>query len=102
MEVPKEVALKPASEWKYIGVTKLKRLDTQMKVTGTAGFGIDTRVPGMLYAESSNGTSQGGKIANMMILEPKICLVLRQLFSIQEVLQLLLIHIGTLKKLKTY
>ena len=64
MEVPKEVALKPASEWKYIGNTKLKRLDTQMKVTGTAGFGIDTRVPGMLYAAVQMPPMMGGKIAN--------------------------------------
>ena len=62
MEVPKEVALKPASEWKYIGNTKLKRLDTQ--VTGTAGFGIDTRVPGMLYAAVQMPPMMGGKIAN--------------------------------------
>ena len=64
MEVPKEVALKPASEWKYIGNTKLKRLDTQMKVTGTAGFGIDTKVPGMLYAAVQMAPQQGGKVAN--------------------------------------
>ena len=46
------------------GNTKLKRLDTQMKVTGTAGFGIDTRVPGMLYAAVQMAPQQGGKIAN--------------------------------------
>ena len=50
MEVPKEVPLKPKSEWKFIGNVKQARLDTEAKVLGTAGFGIDTRVPGMLYA----------------------------------------------------
>jgi len=50
MEVPKEVPLKPKSEWKFIGNVKQARLDTKAKVLGTAGFGIDTRVPGMLYA----------------------------------------------------
>ena len=35
-----------------------------MKVTGTAGFGIDTRVPGMLYAAVQMAPQQGGKIAN--------------------------------------
>ncbi len=49
-EVPKDVPLKPKSEWRFIGNVKQARLDTKAKVTGTAGFGIDTRVPGMLYA----------------------------------------------------
>ena len=35
-----------------------------MKVTGTAGFGIDTRVPGMLYAAVQMPPMMGGKIAN--------------------------------------
>jgi len=50
VEVPKDVPLKPASEWKVIGNAKVARLDTVAKVNGTAGFGVDTRVPGMLYA----------------------------------------------------
>lgn len=64
MEVPKEVQLKPVSQLKYVGNSKIKRLDTVAKVTGTAGFGIDTRVPGMLYAAVQMPPMMGGKVAS--------------------------------------
>jgi isoquinoline 1-oxidoreductase beta subunit len=62
MEVPKEVPLKPASQFKIIGNTKQKRLDTAMKVRGTAGFGIDTRIPGMKYAAVAMAPMMGGSL----------------------------------------
>jgi len=62
MEVPKEVPLKPASQFKVVGKTKQKRLDTAMKVRGTAGFGIDTVVPGMKYAAVAMPPMMGGSL----------------------------------------
>ena len=62
MEVPKEVPLKPASQFKVVGNTKQKRLDTAMKVRGTAGFGIDTRIPGMKYAAVAMAPMMGGSL----------------------------------------
>ncbi len=50
LEIPKEVDLKPSSEWKYIGNSQFRRLDTKDKVTGQAKFSIDTKLPGMRYA----------------------------------------------------
>ncbi len=47
--VPKEVKLKDPSEFRLIG-KPLVRIDTPSKVNGTAQFGIDVRVPGMVYA----------------------------------------------------
>ncbi len=64
MEVPKDPALRPASQFKYVGNTKIKRLDTEAKVRGTAQFGIDTRVPGMLYAAVAMPPMIGGKVAS--------------------------------------
>ncbi|HWQ37544.1 MAG TPA: molybdopterin cofactor-binding domain-containing protein [Burkholderiales bacterium] len=64
MEVPKDVPLKPSSQFKYVGNTKIKRLDTEAKVKGTAQFGIDTRVPGMLYAAVAMPPMIGGKVAS--------------------------------------
>jgi isoquinoline 1-oxidoreductase beta subunit len=64
MEVPKDVPLKPASQFKYVGNAKVKRLDTEAKVKGTAQFGIDTRVPGMLYAAVAMPPMIGGKVAS--------------------------------------
>jgi isoquinoline 1-oxidoreductase beta subunit len=48
-EAPKEVKLKARSEYKLIG-KPLRRLDTPMKTNGAAVFGIDKKLPGMLYA----------------------------------------------------
>lgn len=62
MEVPKDVPLKPAKEFKIVGNKAQKRLDTPMKVAGTATFGIDVRVPNMLYAAVAMPPMIGGKV----------------------------------------
>ena len=49
LPAPKDVVLKKTSEYKLIR-KPLKRLDTPMKTNGTAIFGIDKTLPGMLYA----------------------------------------------------
>jgi isoquinoline 1-oxidoreductase beta subunit len=49
LETPKEVKLKSRSEYKLIG-KPLLRQDTPLKTNGTAVFGLDKRIPGMLYA----------------------------------------------------
>ena len=64
MEVPKDVPLKPSSQFKVVGNMRQKRLDTVAKVNGTAQFGIDTRVPGMLYAAVAMAPMIGGKVAS--------------------------------------
>ncbi len=62
LEPPKDVPLKPASSFKVIGNAKQKRLDTPAKVAGQPMFGIDTRVPGMLYAACALNPYFGGKV----------------------------------------
>jgi len=47
LEVPTEVAIKSRSDWRLIG-KPTARLDTPAKVNGSAGFGVDVRVPDML------------------------------------------------------
>lgn len=49
LPVPEKVALKDPAHFKYLGKPQ-KRLDTPMKVDGSAKFGIDMRVPGMVFA----------------------------------------------------
>ncbi|MEP6772757.1 MAG: molybdopterin cofactor-binding domain-containing protein [Polaromonas sp.] len=46
---PGDVVLKSRADWKLIGRSAL-RLDVPAKVNGTAVFGLDVRLPGMLYA----------------------------------------------------
>src|SRR5213594_1756434 len=47
--LPHDVPLKDPKEWKILG-TRVRRLDTPPKVDGSAQFGIDVKVPGMLVA----------------------------------------------------
>ena len=56
-----EPAIKTPDQFKLVG-TSLKRIDTPLKVTGAARFGIDTRLPGMVYAAAANCPVFGGKL----------------------------------------
>ncbi|MDA1315274.1 MAG: molybdopterin-dependent oxidoreductase [Acidobacteria bacterium] len=47
--VPQRVRLKEASEFRLVG-QPIKRLDTPAKVRGRAKFGIDVRIPNMVFA----------------------------------------------------
>ncbi len=60
---PGNVALKDPSQFRLIG-KPTKRLDTPAKVAGTATFGIDVRMPGMLYAVVARCPVFGGKVAS--------------------------------------
>ena len=62
MPAPAKPALKPWQSFKVIG-TSPKRLDTKLKVTGKADYGIDIRVPGMQYAVLERCPVFGGKVA---------------------------------------
>ncbi len=58
---PAAPALKNPSQYRLIG-KPLKRLDTPEKVDGSAQFGIDVRLPGMLYAVVARCPVFGGKV----------------------------------------
>jgi isoquinoline 1-oxidoreductase beta subunit len=57
---PKEPKLKPAKDFKIVGKW-VKRRDTAAKVDGSAEFGIDVKLPGMLYAALAQCPVIGGK-----------------------------------------
>jgi isoquinoline 1-oxidoreductase beta subunit len=58
---PKEVALKPADKFTIIGKPQ-RRKDTPAKVDGTAVYGIDVKLPGMLYAALAQSPTLGGSV----------------------------------------
>ena len=62
--VPTKPQLKSPNDFKLIG-TRVKRLDTPAKVNGTATFGIDVKVPGMLVAVVARPPAFGGKLAKL-------------------------------------
>ena len=66
-EVPipalESIRLKDPSQFRYIGTGKLKLVDAKDIVTGKAQYGMDTRLPGMLYAVVARPPVYGGKVA---------------------------------------
>jgi isoquinoline 1-oxidoreductase beta subunit len=63
LPVPQNVPLKTPSQYNLIGKAT-KRLDTPDKVNGSAHYGIDVRLPGMLYAVVVRCPVFGGKVAS--------------------------------------
>lgn len=60
-EVPASVRLKAPDEFRIIG-KPTKRLDTPDKVCGKAVFGLDIRVPGMMFASIERGKVIAGRV----------------------------------------
>jgi isoquinoline 1-oxidoreductase beta subunit len=61
LDIPKNVVLKKKSEYKLIR-KPLQRQDTPLKTNGTAVFGIDKMIPGMLYAMVERNPRLRGKV----------------------------------------
>lgn len=61
---PSEVPLTPREQRRIIG-TDVRRLDTPAKVDGSAVFGLDVRVPGMLVAQVVRPPELGGAVASI-------------------------------------
>jgi isoquinoline 1-oxidoreductase beta subunit len=64
LPVPKDVALKSPNEFRLIG-KPLARLDTPSKVDGSAEFGLDVKLPGMLHAAIALSPVLGGKVGSV-------------------------------------
>jgi isoquinoline 1-oxidoreductase beta subunit len=62
-ELPKitEAELKRPSQFRLIGREDIKRTDVPSKVNGTAKYGIDAQVPGMVYAAVLESPMEGAK-----------------------------------------
>ncbi|HTW86178.1 MAG TPA: molybdopterin cofactor-binding domain-containing protein [Candidatus Sulfotelmatobacter sp.] len=63
LPVPTNVPLKDPAQYTVIG-TSPKRLDIDAKVRGTAQFGIDVVLPGMLYANIQKSPTFGGTVVS--------------------------------------
>jgi isoquinoline 1-oxidoreductase beta subunit len=64
LEVPKDVALKDPSKFTIVGKVA-NRLDNPDLLKGKSQYGIDVRVPGMLYAVVLHSPVFGGKVATL-------------------------------------
>src|SRR5213082_3571572 len=56
------IRLKDPAQFRYIGKGDLKLVDAKDIVTGKAQYGMDTRLPGMLYAVVARPPVYGGKV----------------------------------------
>ena len=63
MPVPEKPSLKDPKDFKIVG-KRTKRLDSPAKVNGTAQFGIDVKLPGMVYASIEQCPVIGGKVVS--------------------------------------
>lgn len=61
--IPSPIPLKNKVDFKYIG-KQSKRLDSQLKVTGKAVYGIDIELEGTRYAVVSRALAYGSKVNN--------------------------------------
>jgi len=64
LPVPKQVALKAQADWKLAG-KPLARVDIPDMVTGRTRYGIDTQLPGMVYAAIAQCPVPGGRLKSL-------------------------------------
>jgi len=67
---PADAPLKDPKDFKLIG-TRVPGVDNKKIVTGTALFGIDVKLPGMLYATYTKCPTFGGKVVSANLDEVK-------------------------------
>jgi isoquinoline 1-oxidoreductase beta subunit len=81
--VPSEAPLKDPKDFTILG-KPLPKLDTPLKVDGSAKFGIDIRVPGMLFASIEKCPVFGGKVATFDASKAKAVPGVRHVLQLDE------------------
>ncbi|MBT8534445.1 xanthine dehydrogenase family protein molybdopterin-binding subunit [Polynucleobacter paneuropaeus] len=65
LPLPEKPALKSPANFMVIGKESMRRLDTPAKVSGTAVFGIDVKIPGMAIASLAQCPVIGGALRSV-------------------------------------
>jgi isoquinoline 1-oxidoreductase beta subunit len=97
LPVPEKVELKAASQFKLIG-TPAKRLDTHLKVNGSAVYGIDVKLPGMKVATLAQSPVFGGKLRSVDDSKTKAVRGVRQVVRLDDCVAVVADHMGAAKK----
>ena len=97
LQVPDKVTLKDPKDFTLIG-TPAKRLDTPGKVNGTAQFGIDVRLPGMLIATVAASPVLGGKVARLDEQKAKAVPGVRQIVRLDDGVAVVADHMWAAKQ----
>ena len=80
---PTDVKLKDPGDYRYVG-KPLNRLDSKAKIDGTAEYGIDVRLPGMLYAALAQCPVIGGKVVSVDAARSKSMPGVRHVVQIKD------------------
>src|SRR2546426_705388 len=84
LPVPQQnVALKDPTQFKLVGKSQ-KRMHTPAKVSGKTTFGIDVKVPGMLYATLQRSPVFGGKVKSFDAAKTKAVPGVKQVVQISN------------------
>lgn len=75
------VKLKNPAEFRIVGAS-LPRTDVAEKVDGSGLFGLDVRIPGMLYAVIARSPAFGGRVAKFDDTKAKAVSGVRQVFEV--------------------
>jgi isoquinoline 1-oxidoreductase subunit beta len=97
LPVPDKVALKERKDFMLIG-TPVKRLDTASKVNGTAQFGIDVRLSGMLIATVAASPVVDGKVASIDEQKAKAVPGVRQIVRLDDLVAVVAEHMWAAKR----
>jgi isoquinoline 1-oxidoreductase subunit beta len=97
LPVPDKITLKAPKDFTLIG-TPAKRLDSPSKVNGTAKYGIDVRLPGMLIATVAASPVLGGKVADVDDQKAKAVPGVRQIVRLEDVVAVVADHMWAAKQ----
>lgn len=97
LPVPTQLQLKNPRDFRYIGQPML-RLDAPAKVSGTAQFGIDVQVPGMLIAAVAASPHFGGKVKSVDAAAARKVRGVRQVLNLGDLVAVLAEHNGAARK----
>jgi isoquinoline 1-oxidoreductase subunit beta len=97
MPVPQNAVLKLPQEFKLIG-TPAKRLDTPLKINGSAVYGIDVRLPGMKIATLAQSPVFGGRLKSVDDTAAKAVKGVRQIVRLDDAVAVVADHMGAAKK----
>jgi isoquinoline 1-oxidoreductase beta subunit len=84
LPVPDKPQLKQPAQFRLIG-TRVPRLDTPMKVDGSAVYGIDVRLPGMLFAVIARCPVYGGTLATFDATRAKAIAGVRHVIPVRDI-----------------
>jgi isoquinoline 1-oxidoreductase beta subunit len=82
LPAPATVTLRQPAEWKYIGKSVVRRLDTKDKITGKAKYGMDMHFPGMLTTVVAHPPIYGAKVKSFDASKAKAIRGVKQVVQI--------------------